>query len=86
MTVLPYLEPNQKSMVELFCKNSSRLLAANFFLQKSPTINASLYCLLRKKKKKLTYIILHVFTLFSFINCSAFVDVKQTLHYKLAIE
>ena len=26
-----YLEPNQKSMVELYCKNSERLLAANFF-------------------------------------------------------
>ena len=32
----PYLEPNQKSMVELFSKNSYQLLAANFFCKKSP--------------------------------------------------
>ena len=32
----PYLEPNQKSMVELFGKNSYRLLAANFFYKKAP--------------------------------------------------
>ena len=31
-----YLEPNQKSMVELFCKNSLQLLAVNFFFKKVP--------------------------------------------------
>ena len=30
-----YLEPNQKSMVALFCKNSYQLLAVNFFFEKS---------------------------------------------------
>ena len=29
-----YLEPNQKSMVKLFCQNSYWLLAANFFAKK----------------------------------------------------
>ena len=33
----PYLEPSQKSIVELFCKNS--------FLQKSCSINVKLCCL-----------------------------------------
>ena len=41
----------------------------------------------KERRNKLTYIILHTFTLFyDFINCSAFVDIKQTLCYKLAIE
>ena len=31
-----YLEPNQKSMVELFCKNSYQLVAANCFCKKAP--------------------------------------------------
>ena len=31
----PYLEPNQKSMVELFCQNSERLFAVNFFRKNS---------------------------------------------------
>ena len=31
-----YLEPNQKSMVEIFCKNSEQLLAVNFFCKKAP--------------------------------------------------
>ena len=32
----PYLEPNQKSMVELFLKNSQQLLAVNVFRKKAP--------------------------------------------------
>ena len=32
----PYLKPNQKSMVELFWKNSSQLLVVNFFRKKGP--------------------------------------------------
>ena len=32
----PYLEPNQKAMVELFLKNSQRLLAVNFSRKKAP--------------------------------------------------
>ena len=36
----PYLEPNQKSMMELFCKNS--LL---FLQKKRPTVNIRLCCL-----------------------------------------
>ena len=40
-----------------------------------------------KEKRNL----LHYFTyfniiLYDFINCTAFVDIKQTLHYKVAIE
>ena len=31
-----YLEPNKKSMVKLFCKNSEGLLAANLFHKKAP--------------------------------------------------
>ena len=48
-----YLEPNQKSMVELFAK-----IATTYF-----------------------YMILY-----DFLICSAFVEIKQTLPYKLAIE
>ena len=54
-------------MVELFHKNNERLLAANFFSQKSLTTNvrlcpknASVAC---KEKNKLTYIILHNFNI-----------------------
>ena len=42
----------------------------------------------KEKRNKLTYIILHTFNviLYDFTNCSVFLDVKQTLHYKLAME
>ena len=52
----PYLEPNQKSMVELFCKNSQQILV-------------------KKEANSYFYIILY-----DFINCPAFVVIKQTLH------
>ena len=55
----PYLEPKQKSMVELFCKNSWQLLAANSFLEKN-TITVRLCCLQRKRNN--SYIILYTFT------------------------
>ena len=37
LTVLPgsYLEPNQKSMVECFCKTSNQVLAINYFRKKA---------------------------------------------------
>ena len=39
------------------------------------------------KDKQVIFIILHTFTWFyDFINCPAFVDIQQTLHYKVAIE
>ena len=45
-----------------------------------------LHCVACKEKRnKLNYIILHTFTWF-FINCPAFGDIKQTLHFKLAVE
>ena len=71
-------------MMELFCKNSERLLAVNFFC-KSPNKNARRYCLQIKKKQILIlfYILFHNL---DFVNCPAFVDIKQTLRYKLAIE
>ena len=40
-----------------------------------------------KEKKQiliLFYILLHI--LYDFVNCPAFVDIKQTLGYKVAIE
>ena len=59
-----YLKPNQKSMVEAFCKNSYRVLAVNFFCKKSPTINVRLcskkVSIACKEKKK--QIILYDFT------------------------
>ena len=39
----------------------------------------------KEKRNKLFYIILNTF-IYDFISCSAFVDIKQTLRYKLAIE
>ena len=38
----------------------------------------------KEKRNKLFYIILNTF-IYDFISCSAFVDIKQTLRYKLAI-
>ena len=32
-----YLEPNQKSMVECFCKNNNQILVVNNFRQKAPS-------------------------------------------------
>ena len=32
-----YLEPNRKSTMELFCENSSRLLAVDYFCKKAPS-------------------------------------------------
>ena len=63
----PYLELNQKSMVELFCKNSDQLLVFNFFRKKSPTANvqlcskkASVACK-KKRSNFLYYTITHNF-------------------------
>ena len=38
-----------------------------------------------KKKEKLSCMIFHII-LYNFINCSAFIDINQTLHYKVAIK
>ena len=39
------------------------------------------------KKKTNSYIILHTFPyVVCFVNCLAFVDIKQTLHYKVATD
>ena len=40
-----YLEPNQKSMVELFYGGALLTFTCQPFLQKSPTINVRLCCL-----------------------------------------
>ena len=37
-----------------------------------------------KKKIKLSYMILHNF-LYNFVNCLVLIDIKQTLHYKVAL-
>ena len=50
-----------------------------FFLQKSPTISIRLCCLLRKKKQiNLYYFTYFYMIIYDFINCPAFVDIKQT--------
>ena len=57
---VPCLESNQKSMVELFCKNSYQILAANFFLQKNPPQMFNCVpktSLLPVKKKETNYLI-----------------------------
>ena len=38
------------------------------------------------KKKETNYLILFYILLYDFINCSTFIDVKQTLRYNLVIE
>ena len=44
-------------------------------------------CVQRNKKQiNLLFYIYFYLILYDFINCSAFVDIKQTLRYKLAIE
>ena len=40
----------------------------------------------KKKEINLYYFTYFYMILYDFINCSAFVDIKQTLRYKLAIE
>ena len=54
LTVLP--EPNQKSMVEHFCKNSYRLVVVKFFLQKAPSQMCSKNALLPLKEKETKYL------------------------------
>ena len=48
-----------------------------------------LHCVACKEKRNkltyITYILSHGF-IYDFINCPAFVDIKQILHYKLAVE
>ena len=39
-----------------------------------------------KRNKFLYYLTYFSIILFDFVNCPAFVDIKQTLHYKVAIE
>ena len=39
-----------------------------------------------EEKMKLTYFTYIYMILYDFINCPAFVDINQTLRYKLAIE
>ena len=40
----------------------------------------------KEKRNKLTYLTCFYVILYDFKSCSAFLDVKQTLHYILAIE
>ena len=83
LTVFPraVFRTQLKSMVELFCKNSKRLLGANFFLEKNSTINVRLCCLQKRKKKQFLYYLIYLYMiLFDVISCPAFVDIKQTLH------
>ena len=72
----PYLELNQKSMVELFCKNSDQLLVFNFFRKKAPP--QMLNCVPKRpllpvrKKEAIFYIIqLHII-LYNFVNNPAY--------------
>ena len=39
-----------------------------------------------KRNKFLYHFIYFSIILYDFVNCPAFVDIKQTLHYKVAIE
>ena len=45
-----------------------------------------LNCVACKEKIKLYYFTYLNIIYYDFINCQAFVDIKQTLHYKVAIE
>ena len=66
-------------MVELFCKNSEHLLAANVFCKEAPP--QMLDCVTRKEKKKQIilyyFILLHI--LYDFINCPAFVSINASV-------
>ena len=61
----PYLEPNQKSVVEIFCKNSWQLLAAN-------------YVACKEKGNKFLYYFTYFYIILYNFDCPAFVDIKQT--------
>ena len=79
-------------MMELFYKNSERFLAVNFFLQKNLTINVWLCSkngsVAYKKKKQIILCDFALFyiILYNFISCPVLIDIKQTLHYKVALE
>ena len=67
-------------MVELFCKISQRLSAINCFCKNA---HHKYQTVLTRKKKETNFFILHFYIMLNdVINCSAFVDIKQTLHYK----
>ena len=68
--------PNQKSMAELFCKNSDFYVLT--FFGKKTIINTRLCCLQRKKKQFLYYFIYFYVISYCFINCPIFADIKQT--------
>ena len=73
-----------RTQLKVYCGAFSALLT---LLQKSPTINIRLCCLQRQKKQiKLYYLTYFYMILYDCINCSAFVDIKQTLCGKSAIE
>ena len=40
----------------------------------------------KEKRNKLYHFTYFYIILYDFINCPAFADIKQTLHYKVAIE
>ena len=44
------------------------------------------YVACKEKNKCLYYFTLFSIILYDFVNCPAFVDIKQTLHYKVGIE
>ena len=53
-------------------------IANQLFFEKKPAINVKLCCLQRKKKQFLYYFINFYIIFYDFINCPAYVDIKQT--------
>ena len=79
-------KPTKSLWWSLFAKNSQIL---TFFAKKTPTVNVRLYsknvsvpC--KEKRNKLSD--MNLIILYNFINCPVFIDIKQKLHYKVAIE
>ena len=78
LTVLPraIFRTNQKSMVELFCKNSQQLLAAYFSAKKPHHKCYTMLPVKKKRNKSLYYFTYFYIFVFDFVNCPAFVDIN----------
>ena len=69
-----------------FAKIVNNFQLLTFFAKKPQDRCHTVLPVKKKKQINLYYFTYSYMILYDFINCSAFVDIKQTLRYKLAIE
>ena len=76
-----YLESNEKSKIEFFCKIIQQVNQPPLMIDCVPKMP-----LLLAQKKEANYLLWFYIILCNFINCSVFIDTKQNLHYEVALE